>query len=169
VLVIAAARVDSAAASSLPFNAPCPSCQDWQDGVGESVLVSPPVISPLSNAVSGPGIGIVVAPQQWVGYQVSIYHWNSATARWDLESKSPRWAKLARDSANTSSNDLLPWLNLPTNGWEYPRTRYTLARSGYYGVWIDYYWYANQYYPSAATSGWAYALGWTSSNGWCVV
>jgi hypothetical protein len=165
-LVLAAARVDTAAAYTLPFNAPSPSCQDWQDGVGESVIVTPPDISPLSNALSGPGLGIVVNPEQWVGYQISIYHWKS-TGGWELESRSPRWVKPV--SGSSPSNNGLPWKNAGTNKWEYPQTRYRLSRSGYYGVWIDYYWYSNQYYPSASTSGWAYAAGWTSSHGWCVV
>jgi len=156
VLTTALVGVDTAAAG-LPYSQRA-GCTAWVDAGGFGIVVSSPEMAPLSNNAVISNGNITTATFQWVGYQVTIARWNGQYGYWQRYRTGPLLQQ--RVSSNEhASTQLQPWFNVNLNRWEYPATTYWVE-PGYYKVWIDYYWYADQYNGSAHTAGyykWDYA------------
>jgi hypothetical protein len=163
-IAVLAALAAPAGASTLPASAPLVQCQDWQDGVGMSIIVSRPSMSPLGNLYIAPDGGLHVNPDQTVAYRVSIYRTVGSGVA--LYSQGPWMATSADWNIDTSNS---AWLNLSTNQWEYSGRRYWVHQPGVYKIWVNYYWYANEAFGAASDAGWvpAWSISGTSVAGAC--
>jgi hypothetical protein len=135
-------------AATLPAYEPWTACSYWPAD-GNRIIVHPPLMKALGNYAIVNGNIILNVPQT-VGYRVSVYRLNKVGTP-VYYSGSPLLTRTVTDSDGASTDGW--WWNTATKRWDYP-INYWIYDSGRYMVWVEYYWFANQYFGSASTAGW---------------
>lgn len=101
------------------------------------------VTAPLMNAVPvSPGGNVIVigsSHNQWVAYRAWVYHYESG--QWNAGSWKAH--QVGDDGYSSLFGD--SWYDYDTRSWQGGTTNFTLNSRGTYAVYVQYYWFADQF------------------------
>ena len=115
------------------------------------IIASPPQISASVQSYSS-GTTFVVGGSQTIAFRAHLAKWTGS--KW-VEVAVGSWKR--KDVALQGDPSINWYYDLTTRTWGTGGTHFQINQAGYYKVYFDLYWYANQYVSSGSLTVWASA------------